>query len=743
MATYDPRLGQPDPNAQMIYTVQLPDGRTVEIEGPKGATEADLHRALGLEDIETLTGGMVRSPDARGRPNTGVDALGVGALRGVEEFGTGLAQFLARSGPQAIPLRQAGVTDALDNFARERAAAYNDTAAARSAAGDIGRFGGGVVASIPTMPLAIPAKGASFGSAILRAGTAGAFGATVATPAVTDDYWGEKAPQAAMGAAIGGGILGAGRGAARVGEEIVNLPRRAVNYAGARANMTPIAAEGEALAQRTGIPLTPGMVSGGRAQTFAENMARQSIFTADKAMEADARVAQNALDYLRRIGNRMTESPASAELVGVQMQGVVRDAVRRTATRREEVAARQYGAIHEALGGRAVVDYARTREVLEDIANGSGGSLSGDRMRAAEQARELLARLMRNSGRPGTGMAVPGDPRLAQMPPRTLREAISDRSFWGRAARGDGNVFNDVSPPANRAFARRLFGAIQDDIRAAAERLDGVRSAGPGIVPNDPDRILPPGVSLGEALREADLNYRRYSESIAALEASPMARLLGDDISVGEFMQFNTVPPEAAVRKLSGMTPSELRMVRNFMAENAPDTWQQYKRLILDDAIEAASTLPASAGVRQIPINPVQFINAIGGAKPQGLARLRAVMDDGEMREINDALQAMRRMGDKFGFNFSGTDPRREARSVIEAVKSGSGTAVASTAGEISGLQSVARLMLNADGRRALIELSRLPPNARRAPALAGYIAAIAAGQQMAYPEDSGGESGQ
>lgn len=722
-ASTDPRINATASKGprMMVFEVELPDGSTAEIEAPEGTTQPQLMAALGRPSgsMESVTGGLVQDHPAKGRPSNAMEDLVRGGARGLEDAVSGTAQLGMRLSPAGGILDALGGTEAVDQFIEGRQQDYDQTVAAESGAGRFGRFGGGVVGTAPLGALSVPAKGAALVPALGRAGTGGALTAMAATPAQDGDaYWQEKAPEGVVGGVMGAGILGGLRGAARVTEEVANAPRRAVNFMQQRANRTQTAKEGEALAQRTGIPLTPGMVSGGRAQTFAENMARQSIFTADKAMEADIRVADKALEYVRGLSRKVSPNAAGADTVGVQVQGAVRGAVERTAARRDEVAGKQYGAIHEALGGRPIVDYGRTREVLEGIAN-PGGTLSGDALRAATQAKKLLA-------------------QMADGKPRTLQQAIQDRSFWGKGTRGDGNVFNDVSSSANRRFASQLYGAIQDDIRAAAGKLDGATNAGPGLVPYKPNATLPPGVSLGDALREADQNYRLYSEALGALEASPMARLLGDDISVGDFLDFNKIPPETVVKKLGAMAPSELEMIRGFMQQNAPETWQAYKRLLLDDAIESASFLPASAGVKQVPLNAGQFIRALGGDKPERYNKLRAIFEPQEMREIDDALAAMRRMGDKFGTNFSGTDPRAEARSVFEAFKSGSGTAIASTAGELSGMQAVARVMANSDGRRAVIELSKLPPNVRRAPALAGYLAALAAGQEMAYPEQEG-----
>lgn len=81
-------------------------------------------------------------------------------------------------------------------------------------------------------------------------------------------------------------------------------------------------------------------------------------------------------------------------------------------------------------------------------------------------------------------------------------------------------------------------------------------------------------------------------------------------------------------------------------------------------------------------------------------------------------------MGDSFGKNFSGTGPYNEvmqaSNGFIDAFKNASIRAAAGTAAPIAGFNKVARMMVDSNGRKALIELSRLPPGSRRANDLAG-----------------------
>jgi hypothetical protein len=115
-----------------------------------------------------------------------------------------------------------------------------------------------------------------------------------------------------------------------------------------------------------------------------------------------------------------------------------------------------------------------------------------------------------------------------------------------------------------------------------------------------------------------------------------------------------------------------------------------------------------------------------------------------EYAQIDDTFNAMRRLGDKFGANFSGTAPANEVLGILRggirgAVNAGS---------QVVGMRKIANVMLNADGRRAIVQLSRLPPQSRQAASLAGYIVALANGgpdseegknqNREAAPDDSG-----
>ncbi|MEW4985177.1 hypothetical protein [Stenotrophomonas geniculata] len=570
--------------------------------------------------------------------------------------------------------------------------------------GKAGGFLGDIVNTLPLGTLGVAGKGSGLVAGAGQAAVGGAVQGGL-QPVAKE---GERLDNTVLGGALGGGLSALGRGAMTLGENVMpqNVTARALNFFNDRANAKPFAAEGEALAQRTGIDLTPGMVSGSKSQTAVENMARQSVFSADTAFQADEKIANQAIANVERIMDRISSDSVSPQSIGQRVQESVDQAVKRVADRREDVAKQQYGAIRRMVGDVPVVDYAKTRQVLKDIIGENTDVIGADARRVRMQAQRMLDEL---SGKDGF----------------SLDSARKSRSSYGAAARGQANLLSNVDRNVNKTFAKRMYAAISDDIDSAGQRLDEAAGFGQnGLVPAGTNIMRP-----SEMLKAANDEYRNHTDLLRMIEQSPLRRLLGDKIDVDGFTSYS-LPPETVVQRIDAMKPSELAQVRYFMEKNEPEVWGQYKRMIVEDALAAAQTAPASAGANHIPFNAGGFIRALGGDKPDKIEKLKATFDPSEMAEIMDALQAARRMGDKFGANFSGTGPYNElvqaSNGFVDAFKNASIRAAVGTAAPIAGFNKVARMMVDSNGRKALIELSRLPPGTRRANDLAAYLAATA-----------------
>lgn len=704
----------------MPIEIELPDGSIAEF--PDGMPDTEIEAAIQRQFPRQQPAQPVQDKPVRATDNMGgLERFRAGIGKGLMDVGDGIAQAAVDQFSRPIPaladvlagINPEAARQAEQTLLRPQQAMRERTAERRATdadlmdtgAGWVGGLAGSVVGTLPLGGVGMAPRGVGAARAIGQNALAGAFQGSL-MPVVNED---ERLQNSALGGAFGGGLSAFGRGVMRTAEEVLpsNTLARVMNHFGKRANQTPYAAESEALAQRTGIDFTPGMVSGGRAQTALENMARQSVFSADTAFEADKRIAEQAIANVNRLMDRIAPDGVSGQAIGNRVQQTVDRAIESVVERRDQMAAQQFGAIRRMVGDAKVVDYAETRKVLQGMIDENADVLGADPRRIRMQAQRMLDEL---SGRDGF----------------TLESARKSRSSYGKAARGQSNLLNNVDRNVNQTFAKRMYAAISNDIEAAGARLDQAAGFGQnGVIPAGATATRP-----SELLRQANEEYRNHSDLLRMIEQSPMRRLLGDKIDVDGFISYS-LPPETVISRMNAMKPSELAQVRHFMERQEPEVWQQYKRLLVDDALAAAESAPTSAGANHVPFNASGFMRALGGDKPDKVEQLRAIFNPSEMEEVMDAMQAARRLGDKFGTNFSGTGPYNEVmqatRGFVDSIKGASITGFAGAASPLIGLNGVARMMLNSDGRRALIELSKLPPGSKRANDLAAYLASVAA----------------
>ena len=655
----------------------------------------------------------VTAQDAQGDEST-LDRFLIGVGHGMTRVGQAAEQLNRETVPFSVfgaaqKFLGSESDDAFNNRIADEEETYQQ-GVGKTGAAFAGSLVGNVATTAPLGLASIPARGAGLGLAALRGAVGGGVTAALSDPVSGGDgFAAQKMQQAGLGALAGSAVPVAARGVMRGVENLVpaNIVQRVSNAFTKGANAKPFAAESEALAARTGIPFTPGQVSGAKMQTGLENLSRQSFFSADKAFQADTKTANAAVGYISRMMNNLSPNDVSSAGVGQRVQDTVRNVVKSIANNREATAARQYGAIDKMLGNTPVVRYSKTADTLRSM-RGEYEDVPG---RAAASMRSQLQGMLDD---------------IAKKPAYTLSSAQKARSAYGRAASGSADVFKDVKTSEQARIAKRLYGAMSDDIETSAAALDAGPRYGPGLMTQTDGAMIQRG-GVADMWRKANEDYRNYSKLIEATEASPLRRLVGDKVDVGDFLTVNKLPPEKVVSTLGSMTPSELKMVGNVMQRQAPDVWQDYKRLLVSNALEEAQTAPASMGANTLPLNAAKFVSALGGGKPAKIAQLRALFTPKEYAQIDDAFNAMRRLGDKFGANYSGTAPATEMLNLLR----GFGVKTAASVGsQVIGLRKMANVMLNADGRRALVELSRLPPQSRQAASLAGYITALATSNQ-------------
>lgn len=627
------------------------------------------------------------NPKSKFNPAAGIP--GAGALVEFEK------QLLGAFAPNAA--------DDADKAIRERAAAqqqeYQRGGLGDTWSGKIGNVVGGAAATAPLMMVGGPATG--FLAKTGQAAMMGAAQAGATMPVVDGDFLTQKLKQMGIGAGAGAAGSTVLQGLGRAAEAVLpsNATAWILNKVAGGANKSPTAAEGERLAQQTGVMLTPAQVSGSKSMTAAENAARQSIFSRELANQGDqARVAQLA-DYFDRTADGITKSAASPAIAGQQIQAATRGVVSKLENMRAETAGRDFGAIRALTKGQASIVPQNANDALQGmVADFEGiGTPSADAI--ANFARRQLANV-----NPSTGAGAPAMGNLDKL--------MQLRSYLSKVAGGQAKISGDN---VDRMLSAKLLGAIDQDIESGAQQIGG---------------------DLGGMLSQANQRYRAFSQQIDSVKASPLGKILGEDMA-GAIQSggFNTLAPETVIDRLSKLTPTHLGVVRGMLEKENPEAWQVFKRSLLESALEKAKQFPASEGANTAVLRPNVLIKSLGDS-----AQLRAVFSPQELSQITAGLDVARRLSDKTGYNFSGTASQAEALSMMNSLKDMSLKGAASVGGQALGTRKIAQLMTDANGRAALLKLSRLPPQSNEARRLAAQIAALVGVQDAGGNQTQGNQ---
>lgn len=571
---------------------------------------------------------------------------------------------------------------------------------ATAPAGVGGKFvqGGGALASMGRAALGGAIAGGAGGLAqpVTNAGETGL--GDLVTGNEKTDFNAEKLKQILSGAGIGaaaGGILN--RGGALL-ENLLpsNATANVLNLANRGANKGQLAKEGEALADQTGVMMTPGQISGSKTMNAAENAARQSIFSREIANIGDQKRVQQLADHFERTMDGITKSSASPAVAGAQVQAAVKNTVRGLEDVRRKTAEADFGAVRAMTQGKAAIQPDNTANALKAILeeNAQVGTPGADSLAA------FASKQLGNVGKEAGQAPAQGN----------LDKIMTLRSYLSKVAGGQAKISGENQ---DRRIAAQLLKTIDDDIEANADAIGG---------------------DLGGALKKANANYRAVSQQIDSVKASPLGKVLGDDMAGAmESGTFNTIAPEVVMDRMAKLKPTELGVVRGILEKSDPESWAVLKRGLLEDAIEKSKAMPASAGINNAVLRPSQLVKNVGDQK-----RLEAAFTPAELSEINAGLNVARRLSDSTGYNFSGTAAQGEALNLMNKITAGGIKGAANLAGGALGSRSLARLMTNADGRATLLEMQRLGPKSQRFRELAAKLAAMTSAQEGNSPDQGG-----
>ena len=459
-----------------------------------------------------------------------------------------------------------------------------------------------------------------------------------------------------IGAAVGGGVGG------EIGRQVGGTPGQvagsllggaAGGLAGAPRGIPAPPSEAARASKASGIPLTLGQETGNKTLTFTENTLRKLFPSAGTAHVDELKQVTAGANRVNELADNLSKSAtADPEAIGNQLRDSYTKTVQKIDNLRESQAKTDYAAVKQIAGNKPVVGYKNTMATLDKIIAENENVPSGDARKIAAQARSIKEALTTTkTGAAASPILGPsGQPLKGATPAtigpatHTIDDAMKTRSAWGKAARRTGNIFNDIDPNANQVLAKRLFAAVNKDFDDASTAQ----------------------TPIAQALKTANQNYAKASQSIDFIKKSALGKLLGEGVVDAAFSgaTANTKAPELIAKRYLNMQPSEAKSVTAILQQHDPQTLQDVKAYVLRNGLEQAKNdIPGAP-----PISFAKFRKEIDKVEPK-LAEMG--FSPKEIKDIKDVTDTMARAGDKVGVNTSKTTPTAHLIATVSAAAAG------------------------------------------------------------------------
>lgn len=346
-------------------------------------------------------------------------------------------------------------------------------------------------------------------------------------------------------AAIDAGAAGLGAGGARALSRAYSGPRNAIVKQMGKLD-TPMAREGKAVESFLGVPLSPGQISQRRSLLTLEGALRRSPTKAGDIMaDMDTRQLTAARERWDDLLSRINASPQQADLYGGQVQQAFDATVNRALKVLDSSGRRDFAILDQAAGRTPMFGMNNAIAAVDDLiarydVPGAATDSTKSTVRQLREVRDALS-----NGQTPT--------------PKSAAEMQRLLSSWGGAATGSQKLFPDLGEREQRGIAKRVFGALQDDLNAAAA--------------TDP--------AVAGALKTARDNYRANMQAVDELKKSAIGQYLG-------FRDTAALAPEQIADRVAGMKPTQLRQTFNLLGQADPELAGATKRYMLERAMTAA-----------------------------------------------------------------------------------------------------------------------------------------------------------
>lgn len=404
---------------------------------------------------------------------------------------------------------------------------------------------------------------------------------------------------------------------------------------------------GVELSKNTGIPFTSSQLAmTPKAQMFVK-LARQ--YTKGETMARDVFVEQQirALQYFRGVTKRL----AGKTNYGAQIQKTFKThlddltAARQNAARQNFAAAQEVARLSET--GPNIIGLKGFKGKLDDL-------IEENTRRTASDAQLAIAKKFQ-----ALKERIPDD-----ISPTEMQDLLHT---WGKASKGTGRVFTDLEKLDEKAPAKALFRALNDDLDDAIEK----------------------GGAGAAELKFARDRYEEMSGAIRILRDSALGPLFN-----------GKVPPSASAiaKKFDNMGAEDIRGVLTILKQVDPGLQKQTQRFFVEQAIKDAKKRGSADAFGFIPARLTKLL--------ADEEKFKAVFNDAESRKmVTDGIKAIRRiMVDNdltSGMNVS------RLKEFAGILASRDKTFVARFGAEMFTPRVLAKAVITDDGVKALADIAR------------------------------------
>lgn len=432
----------------------------------------------------------------------------------------------------------------------------------------------------------------------------------------------DRGQQAGGSGLAGGGLQFGFNTVGAVGRNLspTNLMQKFV----ANREALPAAAEGRAIEQATGVPLTPGQRTQSRTLLTVEGLLRRNPLTADPVYNADITQLDKSLKALNTtLDNTFRAGKANAETTGAYVGAVFNKALEDASKLRSSVARNDFKLVDDTAGGKPIIGTINTADKIGEIIQRYDAPGAGDATSA------MVNKLKRLQTAFGQGKPVTG--------------AVMQRylQIYGEAARGKGEVLKGVSPTQQQSIAGQVMDALLTDVD------DAVANGGFGA-------------NIAESLKVARQRYAENSKVISDIKDSALSDVLG----------FGS--PEAVADRVVKMAPSQLKSTLQFLERSDPASAATVKRYAFERMMNDAGVPMSDAAPRTMASTTDGQQVSLWSPRKLATSMQKSPIWDAlspdEQLNMKTIFGLMSRVADRAGTDGSPTAPLSQA---WDAVKSG------------------------------------------------------------------------